>query len=190
MRLGLRRPRSDDRTVPTLLLPQRRLVLAALAVTAVLAATACAPGDPRYTVETPAGFWAGLWHGMIALVTLVIGIFSDSVHFYETDNTGGWYDLGFLIGVTMVWGSSHRTYGRQLRRQPHVHEIDPEWEEIGRKVEAKLKRKIRQWAEAEPDENWDVVEERAQAKLKQRFRQWAEEPDEPSEPTVQPTMQP
>lgn len=137
----------------------------------------CAAGDERFTAETPAGFWAGLWHGMIGLFTLVIGIFSDSVHFYEIDNTGGWYDLGFFIGVTMVWGSGHRAAGPQWGRDKRKGMKDEEWEEIGRKVEAKIKRKIRQWSEAEPDDDWDVVGDKAEEKLKQRLRQWAEEPE-------------
>ena len=67
----------------------------------------CAAGSPQFTSEAPAGFWLGIWHGLISFVTLVIGIFNDHVRVYEVDNTGGWYDFGFLIGVTMLWG--HRT---------------------------------------------------------------------------------
>lgn len=151
----------------------RRLhpVLAVVALVAASALVGCAAGNPRFTAETPAGFWGGLWHGMIALVTLVIGLFDESVRVYETHNSGGWYDLGFVIGVACVWGSGHRASRPRMRR-------DPEWEEIGRKVEAKLKRILRGWAEADPDESWQVVGEKAERKLKQRLRRWADEPDD------------
>ena len=44
---------------------------------------------------------AGLWHGMIAPVTLVLSLFNPDVHMYEVHNAGSEYDLGFLLGVTL-----------------------------------------------------------------------------------------
>jgi hypothetical protein len=44
---------------------------------------------------------AGLWHGIIAPITLVLSFFSDT-HMYEVHNAGSEYDLGFLIGVTLI----------------------------------------------------------------------------------------
>lgn len=131
----------------------------------------CAAGDPRFTADAPAGFWQGLWHGVIAVFALVVGIFSDSVRVYEVHNTGGWYDFGFLFGVIGFWGGGGAKgyHGRRVRQ------ADKEWEEIGRKVEAKMKRKIREWAESEPDEAWNVVEGKAEEKLKRKVREWADE---------------
>lgn len=140
-----------------------------LAFAAILLA-GCAAGDPRFTNAAPAGFWWGIWHGVISFVTLIVGIFDSSVKVYEVDNTGGWYDFGFLIGVTLLWG--HRTITRPRRRTI----TDEEWQEISRKVETKLKRKIREWAEAEPDEDWNLVEKKAEEKLKRKVREWAERP--------------
>lgn len=45
---------------------------------------------------------AGLWHGIIAPVTLVISFFNSNVHMYEVHNAGSEYDVGFLLGVTIV----------------------------------------------------------------------------------------
>lgn len=45
---------------------------------------------------------AGLWHGIIAPVTLVLSFFNSDVHMYEVHNAGSEYDLGFLLGVTVV----------------------------------------------------------------------------------------
>jgi hypothetical protein len=45
---------------------------------------------------------AGLWHGVIAPITLVISFFNSDVHMYEVHNAGSEYDLGFLLGLTVV----------------------------------------------------------------------------------------
>ena len=45
---------------------------------------------------------AGLWHGIIAPVTLVLSFFNSDVHMYEVHNVGSEYDLGFLLGVGVV----------------------------------------------------------------------------------------
>ncbi len=46
---------------------------------------------------------AGLWHGIISPVTLVISFFNSDVHMYEVHNAGSEYDLGFLLGVALVF---------------------------------------------------------------------------------------
>lgn len=70
---------------------------------------------PNPSVDTPdqagrvAGFWLGLWHGTIAPVTFVISLFSDKVHVFEVHNSGKGYVLGFLLGVTAIWGGGSRS---------------------------------------------------------------------------------
>ena len=46
-----------------------------------------------------AGFWAGLWHGIIAPLIFLVGLFSTNVKIYETNNNGRWYDFGFMLGI-------------------------------------------------------------------------------------------
>ena len=48
---------------------------------------------------SPAGFWAGLWHGLIAPITFLFSLFYPGVSIYETHNRRGWYDFGFLFGI-------------------------------------------------------------------------------------------
>lgn len=48
---------------------------------------------------SPAGFWAGFWHGIIAPLIFIIGLFSEKVKIYETKNNGRWYDFGFVLGI-------------------------------------------------------------------------------------------
>jgi hypothetical protein len=46
-----------------------------------------------------AGFWAGLWHGLILPITFVVSLFTDSVSIYDVHNDGAWYDFGFVLGI-------------------------------------------------------------------------------------------
>jgi hypothetical protein len=70
------------------------------AATVLLAACATQPAPP--IVDLP-GFFMGLWHGAIAPLALVAGWFSD-IRMYAFPNSGGWYDFGFLIGLSAIWG--------------------------------------------------------------------------------------
>jgi hypothetical protein len=80
----------------------------------------CAPGaNPEVgtagTDGTVAGFWLGLWHGIIAPVTFLISLFVDHINIYEVHNSGNWYDFGFMLGIGALagGGSSGSRYGRR-----------------------------------------------------------------------------
>ncbi len=66
--------------------------------------TGCFPGGPTYSAQEPAGFLAGVWHGWIAPVSLIVGLFKDGIRIYEPYNTGWWYDFGFYIAVIAGFG--------------------------------------------------------------------------------------
>lgn len=55
---------------------------------------------------TPAGFWAGVWHGLICVITFIISLFAPGVRVYEVNNKGRWYDFGFLLGASCALGGS------------------------------------------------------------------------------------
>lgn len=52
----------------------------------------------------PYGFLGGLWHGIIAPFSFVCSIFLDNVAMYAVNNSGGWYDFGFVIGAGILFG--------------------------------------------------------------------------------------
>jgi hypothetical protein len=84
----------------------RAAALGAVAALATLVLSACAAG-PNPVLDSgpdPAGFWLGLWQGFILPVTFVISLFTDEVSIYESLNSGNWYDLGYVLGVTTVLG--------------------------------------------------------------------------------------
>ena len=58
---------------------------------AALLLAGCVPGDGASTPEDPSGFFSGIWHGWIAPVSLIWGLFNDSIRVYETVNSGWWY---------------------------------------------------------------------------------------------------
>lgn len=55
--------------------------------------------QPRDLDQGP-GLLIGVWHGLIAIPSLTIGLFSD-VRIYNFPNSGYWYDVGFAFGFFM-----------------------------------------------------------------------------------------
>ena len=106
---------------------KRTLVsIALLLILVTLLLAACAPGSdlevttPESTIELTSpganpqlnepdaagrvsGFVQGLWHGIIAPVTVVGSFFNPAMQMYEVHNNGRDYNLGFLIGVAFVF---------------------------------------------------------------------------------------
>ena len=84
--------------------------IAIVAALIALLLTACAAGVNEYVdvadaEGSVAGFWMGLWHGLITPITFVISLFTDNVNFYEVHNSGNWYDFGYVLGLgTSVGG--------------------------------------------------------------------------------------
>jgi hypothetical protein len=66
----------------------------------VLLLTSCAEVTPieQCIGNDPYGFWSGLWHGIIAPISFIGSLFSNEIAMYAVNNTGGWYDFGFVLG--------------------------------------------------------------------------------------------
>jgi len=100
---------------------RRHATYAVLTVAAVLVLAACAAGpNPIAQANQPdaAGFWLGLWQGLISPITFLISLFNHDVNVYEVNNNGNWYDFGFMLGIAMVFSgpaSSGRTASRRTR---------------------------------------------------------------------------
>jgi hypothetical protein len=64
--------------------------------------TGCADVSPHAAecvTSNPYGFFSGFWHGMIIFFSFIGSIFSDDIAIYAYNNSGGWYDFGFLLGL-------------------------------------------------------------------------------------------
>ncbi len=88
---------------------RRTLLLAVALGLALVLLSGCAGTNPL--TGTPgrhgvAGFWSGLWHGMIVVISFVISLFNHHVRIYEVHNNGLWYDFGFLLGIMMSVGGA------------------------------------------------------------------------------------
>ncbi|HSL29560.1 MAG TPA: hypothetical protein VK900_10205 [Anaerolineales bacterium] len=102
------------------------LVTLSVLVALPLVLAACAPGTdievdtPQTTIQltTPgpnpqvdqpdgegrvAGALQGLWHGLISPVTVIGAFFNPAMQMYEVHNNGNEYNLGFLVGVALVF---------------------------------------------------------------------------------------
>lgn len=62
----------------------------------------------------PAGFWAGLWHGLISPITFIVSLFNPNVRIYEVHNRGRLYDFGFIIGISGAFGGGETQVERGL----------------------------------------------------------------------------
>ncbi len=96
---------------------RRAAMTAAGALVTLVVLAACAAGANTAAASGPdaAGFWLGLWHGFISPWTFVVSLFNHSVSIYEVHNNGGWYDLGFMVGVSAFF--SGPAGGRSARRR-------------------------------------------------------------------------
>ena len=106
----------------------KKLLISGLVVMLFVLLAGCAPGaDPDLELDPPdstlqlntpsanplmnepaengrvAGLLQGIWHGIIAPVTLVMSFFNESVQMYEVHNNGNAYNLGYLLGVAIVF---------------------------------------------------------------------------------------
>lgn len=72
---------------------------------AILLLSACATAP--YGVEGTRGFFWGLFDGAVAPIAFVLSLFSSEIGIYGVPNSGGWYDFGFLLGLTVWAGGSH-----------------------------------------------------------------------------------
>jgi hypothetical protein len=88
----------------------------ALVAGAAVLLAACAAGPNPDSGPAGAGFWWGLWHGLILPVTFVVSLFDDDVSIYEVANNGNWYDFGYCIGLSMFFSAGPAAGAARRRR--------------------------------------------------------------------------
>lgn len=84
-------------------LRKKHILLVALLVLTVLLATGCF-AERAVAPEKPAGFFMGIWHGWIAPIALIVGLFNKTTMIYEVNNTGWWYDFGYYMAIISGFG--------------------------------------------------------------------------------------
>ena len=95
----------------------RHKVAVLLLLSALL--TGCATHYSGDAVRDPYGFFFGVWHGAIFLLSLTTNLISwvfslagislfESIEIVGRPNTGFWYYVGFAIGLSSTGGSARR----------------------------------------------------------------------------------
>jgi len=104
-----------------------RIALVGLLAAGVLLLASCAAGPnnvaPVNAVHI-AGFWQGLWQGLISPITFLVSLFNNNVNIYEVHNNGNWYNFGFMIGVSATFsgiGRSGAAASSNRRSEPRPH---------------------------------------------------------------------
>jgi len=100
----------------------KKLIMMIIAGLLAISLAGCAPG-PSPVAGTAneegemAGFWQGLWQGIIAPITFIVSLFTSDISIYEVHNNGGWYDLGYMLGLAASLGGSGRGSTTVYRRR-------------------------------------------------------------------------
>jgi len=140
-----------------------------IAVALVVVTAACAPGNLRWTPDHRANFWAGLWHGLIVIITFVVSLFTGDVKIYEVNNVGWAYNLGFLLGCMISLGG-----GARVGTHRHRGRREPDWDKVGRRIGDGVRDGLRSWRaqerKAEEDKDWDELGRRIEERVREELR--------------------
>ena len=136
----------------------------------------CAPGNERWDQEInpghKAGFWAGIWHGPIIVITFVVSLFTNEVGLYEVNHTGWAYNLGFLIGLCISIGGG---LGPFRWRKKHKKK---DWNKMGDEIEERVRSGIKSWLDEtrkdDREKEWEQIAQKVEEKIKKALKEWAE----------------
>jgi hypothetical protein len=151
------------------------LVLGLIMVFALISFN-CAPGNDRWNQEVNpghrAGFWAGIWHGLIVIITFIVSLFTNEVGLYEINNTGWPYNFGFLIGLLVSLGGGCRV----SRGKKKMKKSD--WKKVGDEIEERVLKGIKTWLdetkEKDREKEWEEIASKIEEKIKKTLKDWAE----------------
>jgi len=99
---------------------KKQFLFSTILIVLVFFISGCLAG-PNSVVNIPApggelaGFWMGLWHGVIAPFTFIMSLLTDNIQMYEVHNNGGWYNFGFVIGAGILFGGGHKASKKRRR---------------------------------------------------------------------------
>ena len=158
------------------MLKDRRYLAVGLILVVALLLLNCAPGnerwDPNITPGNIAGFWAGVWHGFIIVITFIVSLFTKDVGLYEVTNSGWPYNLGFVIGLFISIGMICRPKFKKQKPKKR------DWDKIGEKIEEKVHKGIKAWLDEtdkeEKEKEWDEIAKKIEEKIRKALKDWAE----------------
>lgn len=83
---------------------KKTLILLALLLALILFMSTGCMAQREETPERIAGFFTGIWHGWIAPIALIVGLFNKTITIYEVNNSGWWYDFGYYTAIISGFG--------------------------------------------------------------------------------------
>ena len=154
----------------------KKYLLFGLVLIIALVLISCAPGNERWDQEINpghnAGFWAGIWHGLIIIITFIISLFTRHVGIYEVSNTGWSYNIGFIIGLMISLGGAFRSTHKKYRMKKK------DWDRFGDRIEERVRKGIKSWLDEtdkdKKDKEWEEIAIRIEEKIKEALKEWAE----------------
>ena len=155
----------------------RSILVLSLITLMLIGMTGCIAGTGRYSNESRANFWVGLFHGFISPITLFVSLFTDAIGMYEPYNVGWGYDCGFFLGIAIILGggcTQHRTVGRLAWHKKAARRWDRLGDEIAREIEQAFKGRSETRDEGGVDESWQEVGRKIEEKIKRSLKEWAE----------------
>lgn len=69
---------------------------------ACLVLSGCATQPDNYYAYNPPGFWQGIGNGLTIFISIVVHWANPAIRIYAFPNSGGWYDLGFVLGIILL----------------------------------------------------------------------------------------
>lgn len=142
---------------------------ATLALLLVLTACAAGPGSEWAKPDAePAGFFAGFWHGLLLVITLIVSFFTDQVGIYEVHNVGTAYNVGFVLGTLAAYGSGIRITTSRRRAPAKAADVDRIAGEVERRVTQKIQGIL-------DDEEWQDLGDRVEQRVKAKLRRWLDD---------------
>jgi hypothetical protein len=90
-------------------------------------------GMPTRAVDlsgAPANFWLGLWQGLIIVLSFIASWFDNNIVLYQVHNNGFWYNLGYLIALSVSVGGIARG-SRTRGKAKNTKETTGEREDVG-----------------------------------------------------------
>lgn len=157
---------------------RKAIALFLLALFALIQLSGCAPGNERWdevlNPDNRAGFWAGVWHGIIIIVSFIVSLFTSDIGIYEVHNIGWRYNIGFLLGLCLSIGG-----GIRIVKHPRRKKKDRDWEKLGEKIEEKVQKGINAWVDesekAEKRKEWEEIGKKIEENIRNALKEWFEE---------------
>ena len=81
----------------------KKIAIGLIILISIISLSSCAPKGYEYR---EAGFFSGLWHGLIIVFSLIGKLFGADIGIYAEHNTGFFYWLGFILGIGGLGGGS------------------------------------------------------------------------------------